>query len=119
MVAAVNGSSNVVAVSWSDVMDGNFPDSPWRAAFRAAVADVAAKAREALPDSGPRLDAAVRLVLAGDVQLHPDGSATVASGSQSDKVYTVNGTCECHDFSRAPAGFCKHRLAMGIAKRAT
>jgi len=30
----------------------------------------------------------------------------------------VNGECSCKDFPKAPQGFCKHRLAYGIHKRA-
>jgi hypothetical protein len=30
----------------------------------------------------------------------------------------VNGTCECKDFPKAPSGWCKHRIAAGIQKRA-
>jgi hypothetical protein len=30
----------------------------------------------------------------------------------------VNGECSCKDYPKAPQGFCKHRLAYGIHKRA-
>jgi hypothetical protein len=59
-------------------------------------------------------------VLAGDVELFADGKARVASQSNGTAQYVVcNGTCECKDFPKAPSGWCKHRIAAGIAKRAT
>ena len=33
--------------------------------------------------------------------------------------FIVNGTCECKDFAKAPSGWCKHRLAYGMYKRAS
>jgi hypothetical protein len=100
-------------------MAGRFPANPARDAWRRAVEEVAQKAREVLTESHGRIDQAVKLVLAGDVQLHTDGTATVASQTNGQAAYHVNGACECKDFAKAPANFCKHRLAFGIAKRAT
>ena len=92
---------------------------PDRAAWRAAVADIAAKAHEKLPACHGRIDSAVKLVLAGDVELLSDGTARVASRSDGHLSYQlVNGRCECRDFSRAPGQLCAHRLAYGIARRA-
>ena len=93
---------------------------PARTAFRTAVAEVADKARAVLPQCNGRIEKAVSIVLAGDVELLDDGTAKVASQSHgTTKYFVVNGACECPDFSRAPSGMCKHRLAYGIAKRAT
>ena len=50
-----------------------------RTAFREAVAAVAAKARAKLPACAGHLDSAVKLVLAGDVELLAEGGARVAS----------------------------------------
>ena len=58
------------------------------------------------------------MVLAGDVELLPDGTANVGSASDSETIYHVNGSCPCADFPRAPEHQCKHRLAYGIHKRA-
>ena len=71
-------------------------DNPARTAWRAAVAEVAKRAKATLPECNGRIDKAVALVLNGDVELLPDGKARVASQS--------NGTCECalhkqHDIS--------------------
>ena len=90
-----------------------------RHAFRAAVDQVAARAKATLPESSGRVEKAVAIVLAGDVELLPDGHARVASQCNGTTVYrVVNGTCECRDFPHAPASWCKHRIAAGIHRRA-
>ena len=83
--------------------------SPDHAAWREAVATIAEKAKAKLPECNGRVDKAVALVLAGDVELMPDGTAKVASQSNGTTVYhVVNGECSCKDFAKAPHGFCKH-----------
>jgi hypothetical protein len=90
-----------------------------RAAWREAVAEVATKAHAKLPECNGRVDSAVKMVLAGDVELLADGTAKVASQSSGTTAYhVVNGSCDCKDFARAPYHFCKHRLASAIARRA-
>jgi hypothetical protein len=110
----------IVEYNWQDIVDGNpLPESLTRKLFREAVEEVSQKAREALPESNGRIDSAVKIVLAGDVELLDEGKAKVASQSNgTTKYFLVNGSCECRDFEKAPANFCKHRLAYGIAKRA-
>src|SRR5262249_20307297 len=79
----------------------------------------AEKAHEKLPECAGRIDSAVKIVLAGDVELVPDGTAKVASQSSGSTTYhVVNGHCDCKDFAKAPHGFCKHRLGAAIARRA-
>jgi hypothetical protein len=92
--------------------------APDRTAYRAAIAQIAAKAHAKLPECHGRIDSAVKLVLLGEVTLHADGTATVGSCTDPTKTYTVNGLCTCKDFERAPGQLCKHRLAYGIARRA-
>jgi hypothetical protein len=92
--------------------------SPDRAAWREAVAAIAAKAHAKLPECAGRIDSAVKLVLLGEVTLLPDGTAHVGSCTDPAKTYTVNGRCDCKDYERAPGQLCKHRLAFGIARRA-
>jgi hypothetical protein len=90
-----------------------------RAAWREAVAEIAAKAKETLPQCNGRVDKAVAIVLNGDVELLEGGKAKVASQSNGTTQYfVVNGTCECKDFPKAPSGWCKHRIAAGMQKRA-
>ena len=92
---------------------------PDRAAFRAAIAQVAATATGKLPASLGRITGAVQLALAGDVDLLPDGGAMVASRTKAGTEYfVVNGTCECPDYARAPGNLCAHRLAYGLMVRA-
>ena len=78
----------VAAVEWQDMMAGQFPDTPARKAFREAVATVAERAKAALPESHGRIDAAVKLVLAGDVEMRDDGSAEVGSASDAGQGST-------------------------------
>src|SRR6266446_9651167 len=103
----------------SDTWTHHNGDTPARAAWREAVADIAAKAKETLPECNGRVDKAVQIVLNGDVELLEGGTARVASQSNGTTAYfVVNGSCECKDSPKAPQGFCKHRLAYGIHKRA-
>jgi hypothetical protein len=112
----------IAELSWDDVASGHFPhtDTPARKAFREAVEAVAQKARKALPEANGRIDAAVKIVLQGDVDILPEGKAKVASQSNgTTKYFIVNGTCDCKDFPKAPQGFCKHRLSAALYKRST
>src|SRR5437867_368073 len=112
--------SIVSEYSWeSDTWTHNNGDDPARQAFRQAVAEIAAKAHAKLPECNGRVDSAVKIVLAGDVEVLADGTARVASQSNGTTTYhIVNGHCDCKDFAKAPHGFCKHRLSAAIARRA-
>jgi hypothetical protein len=91
----------------SDTWTHHNGDTPTRTAWRAAVADIAAKAK--LPECNGRVDSAVKIVLAGDVELLADGTAHVASQSNGSTAYhVVNGHCDCRDYEKAPHNFCKH-----------
>jgi hypothetical protein len=97
----------VQELSWEEVSSPDF-GNPTRTAWRAAVADIAAKAKETLPQCTGRVDSAVKIVLAGDVELQPDGTARVASQSNgTTKYFVVNGECSCPDFAKAPSHWCK------------
>ena len=90
-----------------------------RQVWRQAVAEVAERATTTLPESTGRIEKAVALVLAGDVEVLGDGTARVASQSNGQTLYhLVNGHCDCKDSPKAPQGWCKHRLAHAIVKRA-
>src|SRR5438128_8278627 len=111
----------VTEISWDDMFDGKpVPENPARVAWREAVAGIAAKAKAALPEAvHGRIEKAVAIVLAGDVELMADGKAKVASQSNGTTQYVVcNGTCECRDFPKAEGGWCKHRVSAAIYKRA-
>jgi hypothetical protein len=110
----------VTEISWDDMLDGKpLPETPARQAWRDAVAETAEKAKARLPACSGRVDAAVKIVLAGDVELLADGTARVASQSNGSTVYqVVNGHCNCQDFPQAPHNLCKHRLSAAIVRRA-
>jgi hypothetical protein len=111
--------SIMVAVKEFSCEEVSSPDFGARAAWREAVDEIAEKARVTLPACNGRVDSAVKIVLAGDVELLADGKARVASQANGTTQYVVcNGTCECQDFPKAPSGWCKHRIAAGIVKRA-
>lgn len=92
-----------------------------RLQFREVVALVAAKAKERLPEAvNGRIEHAVKLVLAHDVEPQDDGTILVGSSSDALKVYRLEGhSCTCQDFqyNQAPGGWCQHRIAAGIDKR--
>src|SRR5262245_3348611 len=101
--------------TWTHHNGGN----PARKAWRDAVAEIAEKAKAKLPECTCRVDKAVALVLNGDVELLPDGTAKVASQSNGTTAYhIVNGECSCKDFAKAPHQLCKHRLGAAIVRRA-
>ena len=82
------------------------------------MAEIAEKAKATLPQCNGRVDSAVKIVLAGDVELLPDGKAHVASQSNSQTVYRiVNGECTYKDYTKTPSGWCKHRLCRENGKK--
>jgi hypothetical protein len=87
-----------------------------------AVEQIAYQATLHYPDVRmlARIDKAVKLIAADKVCLPWRFSpiATVESQQTPGRLYRVNGHCECPDASKAPGGLCKHRLAVGILKRA-
>ena len=108
----------VKEITWEEASTPGF-ETTTRRAWREAVAEIAERAKQTLPECNGRVDKAVAIVLNDDVELLADGKAKVASQSNGTTEYVVcNGTCECKDFPRAPSGWCKHRIAAGIQKRA-
>jgi len=106
----------VSEITWEEASAPDFEQAS-RHAFRAAVDQVAMNAKATLPACHGRVDKAVAIVLAGDVEILPDGHARVASQCQGTTVYRiVNGTCDCPDFPRAPSSWCKHRLCRESGK---
>jgi hypothetical protein len=92
-----------------------------RQQYRELVAQVAEKAKARLPQAvNGRIEGAVKLVLMGDVMPQDNGSIQVGFCTDPTKVYTLSGqACTCKDFTdgKAPEGWCRHRIAAGIAKR--
>jgi hypothetical protein len=89
-----------------------------RQAFRETLAGLAAKTKTRMPALNGRVEKAVRLALAGDVELHDNGTATVYSSSDPTRRYEIiEGTCTCQDWDRAPEHLCQHRLSAGLVRR--
>jgi hypothetical protein len=110
----------IASYNWESDSFTQHTATPARVAFRTAVLQVADKAKLVLADNASRIDKAVALVLNGFVEI-VDGKCRVASQTNGKTIYhQVNGTCTCQDFTqeKAPNGFCKHRLAHGLYRRA-
>jgi hypothetical protein len=118
----------------STPVDDLHDDAPWpalaeapattptaRTRFRQVLAELAEKARAKLPESSTRIDKAVGIVLAGDVEgQNDDGSWRVGSCTDPLVTHRVQGThCSCDDsqYGRAPRGVCKHVLACMLTIR--
>src|SRR5215831_12450550 len=97
----------VTEISWDDMLDGKaLPETQARKAWREAVVEIAEKAKAKLPECSGRVDSAVKIVLAGDVELLADGTAKVASQSNGSTAYhVVNGECSCKDSPRRHTRF--------------
>jgi hypothetical protein len=108
----------VRTITWEEASAPGF-ETTTRRVWREAVAEIADKAHAKLPKCAGRITSAVKIVLAGDVELLADGTAKVASQSNGSTAYhVVNGHCDCRDYEKAPHNFCKHRLSAAIARRA-
>jgi hypothetical protein len=109
--------SIVAQFSWDDIADPAF-ENPTRKIWRDAVAEIGERAKQTLPQCNGRVDAAIKIVLAGDVELLPDGKAKVASQSNgTTKYFIVNGECACKDYPKAPSFWCKHRIAAKLEQQ--
>jgi hypothetical protein len=93
--------------------------TPDRRRFRVVLAEMAEKARATLPECNGRVDSAVKIVLAGDIDYTGgSGSAVVHSCSDPQRVYHIQGThCDCLDYAAAPRHYCKHRLPLALLIR--
>jgi hypothetical protein len=88
------------------------------ALFTDAVNQVSALAQAKLPESlHGRIQRATALVLSGGVFVEDDGSTVQIRCTNG--FYTVNGHCPCPDAQRAQDGYCKHRLAKALYRRAS
>ena len=94
-------------------------DSLAQLLFHEAVVEVGERAKGVLPECHARIEQAVQLLLAGEVQWLPDGSVQVQGPEQEDAVYGMQDACPCPENAQTPRGWCVHRLAGAIAKRAS
>ncbi len=90
-------------------------------AFQEALHQVIAHAQEKLPVTlHERLARAAALVEAGEVFMDEDGVHAQVRSSDGATWYTPNASCQCKDFQyQAPEGWCAHRLAVALYRRAT
>src|SRR4029453_7974369 len=110
----------IASYNWESDSFTQHTTTPAQVTFRTAVLQVADKAKAVLPANASRIDKAIALTLNGHVEI-VNGHARVASQVDGKTTYhQVNGTCTCQDFTqaKAPNGFCKHRLAHGLYRRA-
>jgi hypothetical protein len=90
-----------------------------RERFREVLAALAEKTKTKIPELNGRIEKALRLALAGDVDAHVDGRATVYSSSDPTRRYElIEGVCTCRDWEQAPEHLCQHRLAAGFVRKA-
>lgn len=94
-------------------------DSPTQRLFHEAVVDIAKRAKGVLPECHGRIERAVQLLLSGEVQALLDGTVQVRDPEYDGAVYRVQDTCPCPESPQAPRGWCAHRLAGAIVKRAS
>lgn len=88
--------------------------------FRAALERVAALAHAKLPgEMHGHLERAVALVKNRHVWMDEDGRHAQVLSSDGQTWYVCNGHCTCMGASRAPQGLCKHRLSVGLYRRAS
>ena len=91
-----------------------------RQQFREVLAALAAKTLTRIPALNGRVEKACKLVLGGDVALHPDGTALVNSLTDPTRAYQVTGSpakCQCQDYDHAPEHLCAHRLSVGFLRK--
>ena len=88
--------------------------------WREAVAHVSELAHAKLPATlHGHLERATALVLHGHVWLDEDGRHGQVLSSDGATWYVCNGHCTCMGATRAPEGWCKHRLSVALYKRAS
>src|SRR3990167_2136185 len=87
--------------------------------LRQALTDAAACAKAKYHAEVVRIERGLVLAQDGHVTLLADQHiAIVRSQARPGVEYIVNGSCSCHDFSRAPGGKCKHRYGYWLMRRA-
>src|SRR5215475_5048972 len=115
-------STSMIADSVSsayNVEDRLNADSLTQLLFCEAVVEVGERAKGVLPECHDRIEQAVQLLRAGEVQWLPDGSVQIQGPDQEDAVYGLQDTCPCPENAQTPRGWCVHRLAGAMGKRAS
>jgi hypothetical protein len=88
--------------------------------FRQALERVSALAHARLPQElHGNLERAHALVRHHHVWMDEDGKHGQVLSSDGATWYLVNGNCTCMGVTHAPQALCKHRLAVGLYRRAS
>lgn len=88
--------------------------------WRAALTQVSELAHARLPESlHGHLERATALCVHRHVWFDEDGKHAQVLSSDGESWYLVNGNCTCMDAPKAPNGYCKHKLATMIYRRAS
>ena len=82
------------------------------------LAEAKVWARETLPLSKRRLNAAIQAIDAGHVQRLTTRYALVSSAKDTQEYMVVGTTCGCPGFRTAAHGWCRHRVAVAILRHA-
>ena len=87
--------------------------------FDIALRKTTVLALTAYPTDKKRIERGAQLVRDGHVTFEENGhTALVRSGSNPDRVYHSNGSCECIGFTYAKNGRCSHRYAKSLLRKA-
>ena len=88
--------------------------------WRAALTHVSELAHARLPEAlHGHLERATALCVHRHVWFDDDGKHAQVLSSDGETWYLVNGNCTCMDAPKAPNGYCKHKLATMIYRRAS
>lgn len=88
--------------------------------FKQAVERVAAIAHAKLPQAlHGHLERAHALCVHRHVWFDDDGKHAQVLSSDGETWYLVNGNCTCMDAPKAQSGYCKHKLATMLYRRAS
>src|SRR5437879_8281336 len=115
--ASSRRSPSMIAESVSSaysVEDRLNADSLAQLLFHETVVEIGERAKVVLPECHERIEQAVQLLRAGEVQWLPDGSVHIQGPEQEDAIYGMHDTCACPENAQTPRGWCMHRLAGAV-----
>jgi hypothetical protein len=88
--------------------------------WREALTHVSEMAHAKMPEAlHGNVERATALCLHRHVWFDEDGKHAQVLSSDGSTYYLVNGNCTCMDAPRAQGGYCKHKLATMIYRRAS
>jgi hypothetical protein len=84
--------------------------------YVSTLREIVARGKQRRPELAGRIERAAMIALFRAIGRQEDGTFLVESDSRPGQFYRVNGTCDCPDHAKAPDGWCKHRLAIGLLR---